>query len=61
MFNVEFERLKSIAQEQRADEKLHISDFSRYFLYKNYTLIPNTKVNIITFSSFEFEQQMQSP
>lgn len=28
VFNVEFERLKSIAREQQVDEKMHISDFS---------------------------------
>lgn len=29
-FNTEFERMKSIAQEQKTDEKLHFSDFSEY-------------------------------
>lgn len=29
VFNIEFERLKSIAKEQQADEKLHFRDFSK--------------------------------
>lgn len=34
MFNIEFERLKSIAQEQQADEQLHFSDFSKNGLFE---------------------------
>lgn len=29
MFSAEFERLKSIAKEQKADEKFHMTDFSK--------------------------------
>lgn len=29
-FNTELERMKSIAQEQKMDEKLHFKDFSEY-------------------------------
>ena len=29
MFSIEFERLKSIAREQKEDEKFHVTDFSK--------------------------------
>lgn len=35
LFNIEFERLKSIVKEQQADEKIHITDFSEYFMFDN--------------------------
>lgn len=35
VFNIEFERMKSIAHEHHADQMLRISDFSEFFFFSN--------------------------